>query len=550
MSALLGRLPPELLVDILTRLDSTSQKAFRCVSRSSCGSVTSLLFNELLFDFDVGGTEGLVAISNHPHLAKHVRTIVLQRRNSLRKLDDFRAWQQATVYEYEAYAWEGEFKWLKGVMSQSEWDNMTEETRRALFDEYNSDYAAITRRTTQLAVAMSSNIYTNFSFVPATQTIGEAGQTIRNFSESIKRLSNLVKFLHNPSYCFDNWGECWRNVQFHRSGLILQTGYEDDVDTDVLHLFNALSGVMLSKTIRHVELCTRGHAFWSIAHLRRLLDWNSDTLTRWMPDGHVAVGIEDWMEQSGGPVAACRYIESATRFIVALESRFSRLEVLECHIDTQGVESADELIATSKAVSQILQQGTKLRSLKLALRESSWELDQHSNLYRDDLLSKRLCSMRIEDFRRLTLASRGLFGGLVETRALRELVKLELTVVTTEQHLCTFLSQLKSLRHLDMKYVPLLPTAGVWESVLNNMSTVLSLDTVAFRSLEDVIERQPRLLLEPQASVWNSSDATRDGYRQYEKAIVNFVLRRSDSPPPLCPTEYLHRQEQLFKMNK
>ena len=168
MSALLGRLPPELLVDILTRLDSTSQKAFRCVSRWSCGSVTSLLFNELFFDFDVGGTEGLVAISNYPHLAKHVRTIVLQRRNSLRKLDDFRAWQQATVYEYEAYAWEGEFKWLKGVMSQSEWENMTEKTRRALFDEYNSDYAAITRRTTQLAVAMSSNIYTDYKSVPAT----------------------------------------------------------------------------------------------------------------------------------------------------------------------------------------------------------------------------------------------------------------------------------------------------------------------------------------------------------------------------------------------
>jgi hypothetical protein len=214
------------------------------------------------------------------------------------------------------------------------------------------------------------------------------------------------------------------------------------------------------------------------------------------------------------------------------------------YIDTQGVESADELIATSKAVSQVLQQGTKLRSLKLALREYSWELDQHSNLYRDDLLSRRLCSMRTEDFRRLILASRGLFGGLVENRALKELVKLELTVVTTEQHLCAFLSQLNSLRHLEMKYVTLLPRAGVWESVLHEMSTVLSLDTVAFRSLEDVIERQPRLLLEPEASVWNSSDATRDVYRQYENAIVNFVLRRSDSPPPLCPTEYLHRQEQ------
>lgn len=125
---------------------------------------------------------------------------------------------------------------------------------------------------------MSSNIYTNYSSVPATQTIGEASQTIRNFSESIKRLSNLVKFLHNPSYCFDNWGECWRNVQFHRSGLILQTGYEDDVDTDVLHLFNALSGVMLSKTIRHVELCTRGHAFWSIAHLCRADYWTGPVI--------------------------------------------------------------------------------------------------------------------------------------------------------------------------------------------------------------------------------------------------------------------------------
>ena len=89
MSVFLGRLPPELLLNILARLDSTSQKAFRCVSHSLCGSVTSVLFNEMFFDFDVGGTDSLVAISNHPHLAKHVRTIVLQRRNSLRKLDDF-----------------------------------------------------------------------------------------------------------------------------------------------------------------------------------------------------------------------------------------------------------------------------------------------------------------------------------------------------------------------------------------------------------------------------------------------------------------------------
>jgi len=535
----LSELPAELLLDILTRVDRQSQNAFRCVSRSCCESITGVIFRKLCFDFDAGGIEGLVAVSEHPHLAKHVRTLILQRRNSLRKFDDFWAWQQATVYQHEPYGDENnQVGWGEGVMAQSEWNSMTNEKRRTLFGDYNSDYAAITRRTSQLASATSSTIYHDHTHVAATHTFDEATQTITRFSEAIKRLSNLREFFHNPSYNFEDWGERWRNIQFHRDGLILQTGYEDDVDTDDLHLFIAVRAVSYSESIRYVELCTRGHAFWSATHLRRLLDWDTDTTTRWLPEHHIAVGMEDWMERIGGPVAACRYIESATRCLTAIESRFSNLEALECYIDTQGVDSTDELVALSEAVSRVLQRGTKLKKLKLALRESSWDLDQHTRLYHNSFPSRDQLFTGSHGFKELLLASRSLFGGLVASQALRGLNRLDLTVITVERHLCALLSQLHSLRHLALKYVSLLPAAGVWESVFQLISASLRLESVDLVGLEDVVNRYPRLLLQPEAPLWNSTALKREDYMSYESAIVDFVLRRSVSLPPICPIEF------------
>jgi hypothetical protein len=541
MSAL-SKLPAELLLNILTRVDRQGQKAFRCVSRLSCASVTGVVFKDLCFDFDSGGIGGLVAISEHPHLAKHVRTIVLQRRNSLRKLDDFWAWQRATVYEHEPYGDDDErVEWDEGVMSQSEWNNMTDETRRTLFDDYNSDYAAITRRTSQLASATSSSIYHNHTHLAAAQTFDEATQTIRNFSKAIKRLSNVKEFFHNPSYCFDDWGERWRNIKFHRDGLVLQTGYEDDADTDALQLFIAVRAVILSESIRYVELCTRGHAFWSATHLRRLLDWDTNTITSWTPEDHVAVGIEDWIERIGGPVVACRYIESAARCLAVIESSFSRLETLECCIDTQGVESAEELVAVSEAVSRVLQRGTRLKRLKLALRESSWDLDQHTRLYHESSTPRGQRFPGSQQIRELLSASRALFGRIVASQALRGLHRLDLTVITVERHLCALLSQLHSLRHLALRHVSLLPAAGAWESIFQLIFASLRLESVDLVGLEDVVNRYPRLLLQPEAPVWNSSAVTREDYLRYEGFIVDFVLRRSVSLPPICPIAFLRQ---------
>jgi hypothetical protein len=59
--------------------------------------------------------------------------------------------------------------------------------------------------------------------------------------------------------------------------------------------------------------------------------------------------------------------------------------------------------------------------------------------------------------------------------------------------------------------------------------------------LEDVVDGYPRLLLQPDASVWSGGAVTHHDYRRYESAIVDFVLRRSMSPPAICPTDFLHQ---------
>lgn len=200
MTSLLG-LPTELLYEVLVKLEQKSLKEFRCVSHECQARVTPILYSRVYFDFDLDGTDNLGNISRHQNLATHVKTIELQRRSGLKKFDDFWTWRQATIYEYEPWFPRNGYdkvEFSENIMSRSDWHDMTDNSRRALFDEYQDDYNAITGQTSQLASAMSSAIQHGHGHVSDLQDVAGAHQTIRGFNVAIERLQTSKVLFTSP----------------------------------------------------------------------------------------------------------------------------------------------------------------------------------------------------------------------------------------------------------------------------------------------------------------------------------------------------------------
>ncbi|KAK0343260.1 hypothetical protein LTR94_018995 [Friedmanniomyces endolithicus] len=345
-------LPPEIVVGILTTLDKPSQKRFRLVSNVCATLASPVLFGHIYFDFDFGGTNNLVAISRQPKLCRHVHTIELRRRSGLRLFEDINGWRDATVYGYRPAMPgldDGVVEVTAGSMTQQEWDMLTDDAIQRLYDAYESDRKAIVGYTSQLASALSSIVCYKHNRTLVDQGISSVHRILTDFDGAIARLSYASRFVHDPGYMGDDWGIHWRTVQFHSHGILDGSSIGDDEDIENIQLFAALRSIMLSTdTITSVSLCTRSHAFWSIAHLRRLLDWNERTKSRWSP---VDAGLEQWIHDIGGPLTACQYIEAATRHLVLVESAFSRLAILDCWIDTVGADGSDELATIAGALS-------------------------------------------------------------------------------------------------------------------------------------------------------------------------------------------------------
>ncbi|KAK1039356.1 hypothetical protein LTR74_018753, partial [Friedmanniomyces endolithicus] len=152
-------LPPELVVGILATLDKPSQKRFHLVS-DVCATLTApLLFGHIYLDFNIGGTNSLVAISRQPKLCRHVHTIELRWRNGLRLFDNINAWRDATVYEYRPVMPgldDGDVEMTADSMTQREWDMLSDDAIQRLYNTYESDRKAIVRYTAQLASALSA----------------------------------------------------------------------------------------------------------------------------------------------------------------------------------------------------------------------------------------------------------------------------------------------------------------------------------------------------------------------------------------------------------
>ncbi|KAK3614728.1 hypothetical protein LTR22_027682, partial [Elasticomyces elasticus] len=103
------------------------------------------------------------------------------------------------------------------------------------------------------------------------------------------------------------------------------------------------------------------------------------------------------------------------------------------------------------------------------------------------------------------------------------------------------------LRHLRLNYVALLPTrlptAQFWEAVLQCIAQNCQLDSLYLHVLGDRASEDSRTVLNPSDETWNEADiGNMLGYEEYEAAVVSFVLRNSESLPPLVPGEFLRHK--------
>ncbi|KAK3615294.1 hypothetical protein LTR56_026679 [Elasticomyces elasticus] len=533
-------LPPELVVDILALLNKSDQKRFRLVSKACANLVAPLLFAHIYFDFDAGGTDGLVALSRQPELRQYVHTIELRRRAGIRAFDDIDAWKAATIYEYAFDTSEdSDVGSSTDAMTQHEWNMLPSDAIEELYNTYCSDQQAIEEHASQLSSALSAIIYKKHDQSQTNVAVSGIHQILADFDSAIARLSSASHFIQSSRYMDDDWGIYWRRIQFHHDG-IADGSTEADESIDNVQLFAALCAMMLStNTVTSIELCTRGYAFWSAAYLRRLLDWSESPRLHWDP---LNAGSDQWIDAIGGPLKAFEHIEAATRHLVRIEGAFSRLASLECLVDTVGVDERDELVTIATALSNTLKQATNLQSLQLSFCELAWCPSLQTPSYSDKVLSgSHLTRAWLTP---LVSASARLFAGIIRSQTIGRLRKLELSLTTVENHLSSLLLRLPLLRHLALRRIAIVPGGGHWEGVFQKVSQHLQLQSIELLSLEDVPDGHPRILLEPTASMWTSPSPEGRCYSCYHGAIVRFLLRQSTLLPPLDPEDFVRQYSQ------
>ncbi|KAK5702452.1 hypothetical protein LTR17_022307 [Elasticomyces elasticus] len=271
-------LPPELLEGVLGLLGKADLKKFRRVSHECTPYATPLVFQKISIDLEPGGCDGLVSIARTPNLAQHVGTIHLERRNGLKTFDSFEDWRSAIVNQCDLFADKNPAPSSRpqpALTSQAHWLVLNEDKLRALHEEYEVEKEKRTLHAAQLAKVASSILFPgSLSAAQLGSHTSEAAIALRNFITSVSKLSAVESITYVPAFEDEaRWGRSWRNLHFNPRASVSEVESGVDPDMDALQLFIVIRTLLLAPNLLHsVEVYSRGHAFWSAPHLRRLLD--------------------------------------------------------------------------------------------------------------------------------------------------------------------------------------------------------------------------------------------------------------------------------------
>jgi len=538
-------LPPELLINILLRLERADRKNFRRTSRACEEFITPLVFDEVTFDLEPDGCHDISSIAGSPSLCQHVHTIRLERRSGLKNFKSFDEWHDANIHEYVPWSDGDEYKRVLDssyAMSCEVWRALGVDGQRRLYEEYEREKKSAEAYIGRLASATSELLLPDYiQGAQGQHNASDAGRTLRAFIGTVNALSNVRTLAYHPAYEDENhWGRTWRDIEFHPEGLVAYSDFGVDPDFDALQLFIAFRTTLSApNALCSGELYTRGQAFWGVPHLCRLLDWSARLSQRsYAIHDTIGEALESWTDARGGPLAAMKYTEALTRELTALERGFLRLTRLDCRIDTSWLEGRNKLATVAEALSHLLKEAVKLEQLRLIFREYVAIDDAGTHTYFGSNFRPQL--PRPEFLHESVRVSKHIL--LCSAPDLQHLRRLHLSLITGVSHLLYFFGRLCNLRYLRLDYVALLPGGGRWEIILEWITQHLRLDGIELQALEDILDAQPRLLLFPDAPVWKAEGVDISSYCEYERAIVRYALRKSNSLPLLSPDDFLRQR--------
>ncbi|KAK3669754.1 hypothetical protein LTR78_010382 [Recurvomyces mirabilis] len=365
------------------------------------------------------------------------------------------------------------------------------------------------------------------------------------FTTSINPLNAVRNLKYNPAFEDEkHWGQRWRKIEFHPEGLVNWGSFGVDPTIDALQLYIVLRAVLRAPNrLQAVELFTRGHAFWSPAHLRSLLDWTTTPSPHSYPyNSHMNEWLEGWIDDIGGPLRVIQYSEALTRDLVRIERGLARLSRVELRVDTIWSEEPGEIETIAQAISHMLGEATNLHHLVLVFRDHAISDECGEYTFFDHILAQRApCQETVQQSMRV---SSSLLSRVFHLKSLRH---LHLSFAVVADHLRALIRDLTQLRHLELRYVALWSREDCWEDILQHIAHSCNLEHLGLRALEDIHAGQPRLILCPEASIWQTDAVNVATYAEYEDAIICFAMRKSESLPVLQPDEFLQRKRAHFR---
>jgi len=526
-----------LLLMVFQYLDLKDLSKLRLVNLHCTDIATDLCFRTITFSIRQTSMRNLAHVASSKYLAERVKTLVLQRRKSMRKYDTIEEWEEAVNLPDSPSHDQNDT--YDDIMSHNEWLQCTETQKDSLYRQYNIDREKENDNAKSLSETLRFRRvgyrYSEKVQSAVGSSLTETDRDIAGLDEILSKFKSLTAFQHNPTALSRNrWVTHWRRLRFNTFDYMCPTHQkdcEDDDDMESLQLSYSLSALGWAKPhlieLNSMVFYVDGPAFWGTSCLRRL----------WRGVGHSAVRKQRLI--LGNALKAEKEVNSISEHHIRDQEYAGQLDIMEgtleglTHLDCSISEDRffGGLMMAARSVFRFLQRGRSLERVRLKFGE----LDLGYPLHR--ALAQRPTNWD---------GSKELLTLMTDCKPWPKLRELKLEIESEEPTMLRFLESFSPTLHdLTLSNITLVSSQGTWDTALPAIATNLTnLQSLRLEKLYDLTQDgRDRSLFDREEDVWVGKN---DCYDEYEEHTIGNLLQ-TKKLPELSPKLFIEEHKQRCK---